>query len=253
MRTLIPSIPEARKARVTSPPASSASMRSCSASASPDSLAPQRAQHPAGDDALLAGLGHAGAQVGQDGAVEHLGHLVGDAGDGVDDLVPQRADEAGRGAAHLGDDGGALRARRPGARCWPTWRGPGPRRSASMRSTMAGSRTSSTSMTSAMASRVMSSWVGPSPPHTMTPSLRASAVRRARTMRSWLSPTAWWKWEATPLAARWSPSQAELVSAIWPSSSSVPTATISILTGVTLRGGAAGAAPGGRRAGTRRR
>ena len=85
-------------------------------------------------------------------------------------------------------------------------------------------------MTSAMASRVMSSWVGPRPPQTMTPSLRARAVRRARTMRAWLSPTAWWKWESTPAAASCSPSQAELVSAIWPSSSSVPTATISILT-----------------------
>ena len=53
-------------------------------------------------------------------------------------------------------------------------------------------------------------------------------------MRSWLSPTAWWKCDATPLAARCSPSHAELVSAIWPSSNSVPTATISILTGVTL-------------------
>ncbi len=41
-----------------------------------------------------------------------------------------------------------------------------------------------TFITSAMASRVMSSWVGPSPPHTMTPSLRASAVRKARTIRS---------------------------------------------------------------------
>ena len=103
-----------------------------------------------------------------------------------------------------------------------------------MTSTIAWSRTSGTFMTSAMASRVMSSWVGPSPPHMMTPSLRASAVRRASVMRSWLSPTAWWKWDATPLAARCSPSQAELVSAIWPSSSSVPTATISILTAVTL-------------------
>ena len=85
-------------------------------------------------------------------------------------------------------------------------------------------------MTSAMASRVMSSWVGPSPPQTITPSLRARAVRRASTMRAWLSPTAWWKWESTPMAASCSPSQAELVSAIWPSSSSVPTATISTLT-----------------------
>ena len=85
-------------------------------------------------------------------------------------------------------------------------------------------------MTSAMASRVMSSWVGPRPPHTMTPSLRASAVRKASTIRSWLSPTAWWKWDDTPSAARCSPSHCELVSAIWPSSSSVPTATISIRT-----------------------
>ena len=65
-----------------------------------------RAQHAAGDDAaLLTRLGHAGAQIGQDAAFEHLGHLVGDAGDRVDDLVPDRADEAGRGAGHLGDDG----------------------------------------------------------------------------------------------------------------------------------------------------
>ena len=44
----------------------------------------------------------------------------------------------------------------------------------------------------------MSSWVGPSPPQTMTPSDRASAVRSASTMRRWLSPTCWWKWLATP-------------------------------------------------------
>ena len=51
-------------------------------------------------------------------------------------------------------------------------------------------------------------------------------------MRSWLSPTAWWKCEVTPAEASWSPNQAELVSAIWPSRSSVPTATISTLTRV---------------------
>src|ERR1700722_7377685 len=114
---------------------------------------------------------------------------------------------------------------------------PRAKKKSAMKATMAGSRTSSTFMTSAIASRVMSSWVGPRPPHMMTPSLRASAVRRASVIRVWLSPTAWWKCDVTPLAASWSPSQAELVSAIWPSSSSVPTATISILTGVTLGGG----------------
>src|SRR5207248_6743741 len=76
-------------------------------------------------------------------------------------------------------------------------------------------------------SRVMSSWVGPSPPQTMTASLRASAWRRASTMRAWLSPTFTWKCESTPIKAKRSPIQAELVSTIWPSSSSVPTATTS--------------------------
>ena len=97
-----------------------------------------------------------------------------------------------------------------------------------MASTTESSRRSGTFITSAMASRVMSSWVGPRPPQTMTPSLRARAVRKASTMRSWLSPTAWWKWEVTPAAARCSPSHCELVSVIWPRSSSVPTATISM-------------------------
>ena len=69
---------------------------------------------------------------------------------------------------------------------------------AAMRSTIASSRTSVTFITSAMASRVMSSCVGPSPPHTMTASLRASAVRRASTMRSRLSPTLVWKCESMP-------------------------------------------------------
>ena len=59
-----------------------------------------------------------------------------------------------------------------------------------MTSTIVWSRTSSTPMTSAMASRVMSSWVGPRPPQTMIPSLRARAVRKASVIRSWLSPTA---------------------------------------------------------------
>jgi len=59
-----------------------------------------------------------------------------------------------------------------------------------MRWAISGSRTKGTFMTSAMASRVMSSCVGPRPPHTMTPSLRASAVRNASVMRRWLSPTA---------------------------------------------------------------
>ncbi len=154
---------------------------------------------PAGDDpGGLAPVGHALDQVGGDGPFEHVGHLVGDAGHGVDHLVAHRADQPGGGALGLGDDGGPLGhvglaqvgvGHLP-APDWRTWSGcsPPPR----------SSRWRETFITSAMASRVMSSWVGPSPPQTMTPSLRARAVRKASTIRSWLSPTAWWKWEATP-------------------------------------------------------
>ena len=69
-------------------------------------------------------------------------------------------------------------------------------------------------MTSAIASRVMSSWVGPSPPQTITASLRESARRRLATMRSWLSPTLVWKCESMPASANCSPSQEEFVSTI---------------------------------------
>ena len=75
-------------------------------------------------------------------------------------------------------------------------------------------RSSGTFITSARAARVMSSWVGPSPPHTMTASLRASAVRKASRIRSWLSPTCWWNCEAMPWAASCSPSHCEFVSGI---------------------------------------
>src|SRR5579875_1873877 len=112
---------------------------------------------------------------------------------------------------------------------------PRAKNSSSMRRTSASWRTRGTPITSAIASRVMSSWVGPRPPVTMTPSLRASAVRSARTIRSLLSPTAWRKCESTPAAASCSPSQAEFVSAIWPRRSSVPTATISILISASAR------------------
>ena len=111
---------------------------------------------------------------------------------------------------------------------------PRPANIARIASTISSWRSRGTFMTSARAARVMSSWVGPSPPHTITASLRAKAVRNASTIRSWLSPTCWWKCEAIPLAASCSPSHCELVSGIWPSSSSVPTATISTRTGDDL-------------------
>jgi hypothetical protein len=99
--------------------------------------------------------------------------------------------------------------------------------SAVIRSTSSALRTSGTPMTSAIASRVMSSWVGPKPPHRMTASLRSSAWRMQPTMRPRLSPTLVWKYESMPASASRAPIQAELVSTIWPSSSSVPMATTS--------------------------
>src|SRR3954452_22383552 len=100
-----------------------------------------------------------------------------------------------------------------------------------MCSTMAGSRTNGTPISSAMTSRVMSSWVGPSPPHTITASLRAKACSSAPLMRSQLSPTLVWKYESMPAIASCSPIHEEFVSTICPSSSSVPTATTSARNG----------------------
>ena len=70
---------------------------------------PPRPEDPAGDDRLLASRGHPGPQVGQDRSLEHLGHLVRHAGHRVDDLVADRADQAGCGAAGLLDDRRPLR------------------------------------------------------------------------------------------------------------------------------------------------
>ena len=96
-----------------------------------------------------------------------------------------------------------------------------------MRSAIASSRRISTPMTRAITSRVMSSWVGPSPPQQITASLRSSAWRMAASMRAKLSPTLTWKWESMPASASCSPIQAELLSTMMPSSSSVPMATTS--------------------------
>ena len=88
--------------------------------------------------------------------------------------------------------------------------------------------TSSTPITSAIASRVRSSWVGPRPPHTMTASASVERPAQQRApIRPRLSPTFTWSSESMPLAASCSPIHDELVSTIWPSSSSVPIATTS--------------------------
>src|SRR5215216_7231600 len=90
-----------------------------------------------------------------------------------------------------------------------------------------GWRTRATPATSAMASRVTSSWVGPRPPVRMTASARPSASRMVPAMRWVLSPTTVWRRQSQPTSARRWPIQAALVLTIWPSSSSVPTPMIS--------------------------
>src|SRR5215218_7150343 len=90
-----------------------------------------------------------------------------------------------------------------------------------------GWRTRDTPATSARASRVTSSWVGPRPPVRITASARPSASRMVPAMRSVLSPTTVWRRQSQPTSARRWPIQAALVLTIWPSSSSVPTPMIS--------------------------
>src|SRR3954453_12522091 len=91
----------------------------------------------------------------------------------------------------------------------------------------ASSMTSCTPITSAIASLVRSSCVGPRPPHTITASAALNVLRSTATTRPRLSPTFTCSSESIPLAARCSPIHALLVSTICPSSSSVPTATTS--------------------------
>src|SRR5918994_4178827 len=90
-----------------------------------------------------------------------------------------------------------------------------------------GWRTRATPATSARASRVTSSWVGPRPPVRMTASARPRASRMASAIREVLSPTTVWRRQSQPTSARRWPIQAALVLTIWPSSSSVPTPMIS--------------------------
>ena len=80
------------------------------------------------------------------------------------------------------------RARRPGEGCSAACRAAGRGTSSRCCSASSMRRTSGTPISSAMASRVRSSWVGPSPPHTNTESLRSRRSRSASTIRVWLSP-----------------------------------------------------------------
>ena len=72
---------------------------------------------------------------------------------------------------------------------------------ARMASSASGSSTSGTPATRASASRVRSSWVGPSPPLIRTRSARPVATLKAATFSSRSSPSVVWKWTGTPTAA----------------------------------------------------
>ena len=123
---------------------------------------------------------------GRIASVDDLLHLVGHAGHGVDDLLDRaavgtgpgdRADQARRGARlGVGDGRGAHGHLGLAQVVHRHARGPAPPNMASMRAATSSSRSRSTPMTRAMASRVMSSWVGPSPPHTITASARSTRL-----------------------------------------------------------------------------
>ena len=99
-RTSRPFQPRARKAIVGSPASSRRAMMPSRRSLSPLSLSPHvcRTRLAMTDDSPAAG-----PQVGQHGPLEHVLHLVGHTGHGVDDLVADRADQPGRRAAGLRD------------------------------------------------------------------------------------------------------------------------------------------------------
>ena len=96
--------------------------------------------------------------------------------------------------------------------------------------TRPGSRMSSRPVTSATISRVRSSCVGPMPPDVITASERSMARASTSRMRPGLSPTTVLYSRLTPSGANCWAIQAELVSTIWPSSSSEPMAMISAFT-----------------------
>ena len=146
----------------------------------------------------------------------------------VDDLAVDLGPDARRGADRVRDRVGADRARRPGAGCSAACRGRGSRTAARCASTSSSRRSSSTPITAAMASRVTSSWVGPSPPHTTTASAFSSISRERRDHpRQVVADLAVLHRVDADRRRAARRSSDELVSTIWPSSSSVPIARTS--------------------------
>jgi hypothetical protein len=130
-------------------------------SASADSLAPQvRRTRLMITDVVPGAL--ASHQVGQDRAFEHVGHLVGHARHGVDDLLADGQISPGAVPRVCG----MIVAPRGTSACRRLFSGiarPRAPNIARIFSTIASSRSNSTFITSASAARVMSSWVGTEP------------------------------------------------------------------------------------------
>ena len=164
MRTFKPSIPLARNASVGLPVRSSASIRSAEQLGEARLALAPRAQHPAHDHRRLAGPR---PEVRDDRGGHDRAHLVRHAGHRVDHLVADRTDQARRRARlRIVDRARARPAPRPGAGCWQPSTRPRDANIRSIRAATSSSSSSGTPMTSAIASRVMSSCVGPRPPHT---------------------------------------------------------------------------------------
>ena len=219
----MPSIPLAWNASVACPVSSSASMRSPSSSARPDSLSPQvlstreRIMRLSPIRALRSGrmvpsimmrisLGTPGTAYI---TLSPTGQTSPGAVPGIWGMV-----EAPTGTSAWRRLFADIVRPRASKRRW-------------ISAAMPSSRAMPPPMMWAITSRVMSSCVGPRPPQQMTASERSSAVRIELSMRSKLSPTLTWKCESMPLRASCSPIHDEFVSVMMPSSSSVPMATTS--------------------------
>ena len=209
IRTLMPSMPLARNASVGLPASSNSSMRPASISARPDSLWPhvrstrlsmvaltpaRRCRSPSTVPFIISRISY-----GTPGTTYTTrSSTSAPAGGSAPGAMAPTPCTQRMGATRPGAVPGCcgIGDAPTGTMAWrKLFSGIGRLRLANMeriRSAMRSSSTNSTPITDASTSRVMSSCVGPRPPHTMTASLRSSASRNASSMRSQLSPTLVW-------------------------------------------------------------
>ena len=185
MRTTRPSMPRARNAMVGLPVASSASSRCATISASADSEVPHVFNER---DTIVDAAPLRARRSGSTCAVIISCISYGTPGTAYT-ILPSPTGHTSPGAV---PSGFGIAAPPSGmSACRRLFSGMSRRRARNIVAICSASsmrRTSGTPISSAMASRVRSSWVGPSPPHTMTASARDNRSRSAATMRAWLSP-----------------------------------------------------------------